>query len=473
MFGRYGLQFLLQIIMARILAPSDYGAYTIAIAMVTVASSYIAGLPQALIQDEGATEKDWAVVMWFLLGVTTIVYIIFFVAADQIASFYNKLEIALYLQAIMLALYFAVYQEMQATRLIRKMQFKQLFTRSLVATIGSGLIGVCAALLGLGTWALILQYISSYIIGCVILFLRNPWFPKPRISWVTLKKYFRFSVKVFCSSLLKNNFDSIGDMILGRYLTSTQMGYIDRGRKFGQSASTIIDNPIQTVFFSLLSRINGAGENMLSTVRIVVSTYSCLVVPFFSILVLFSEQVIVFLFGSQWTEASFYFAIYCITYIPMALTTISFQAFNAMGRSGIPLVCGLSRLIIGLFAIGVAMHLNADAQTTVAFWCIWSALGTLVVMIPNALILKYKLNQQIHDFLLPCIFGGALIILPFKLENHFVSIVNPFITLGMVALGLLAFLLMCVITKQKSCSFLYGIMISKRGKNKNGDYRVG
>lgn len=456
MLGRYGVQFVLQIAMTRLLAPDDYGVYAIIIALITIATSYIAGFPQALIQDKSETEKDWAVITWLLFGISAAIYAVLFILSYFIAVFYDKPEIELYLQIMALVLFFAVYQEMQATKLIKALKFKSLFFRSLFAVVVSGLLGVVAALNNMGTWALIIQYFSSYIVGCIILFIQNGWFPKPIFDIACIKKYLRFSSRYFLSNLLKNNHDAIGDMIFGKFLTPSQLGFLDRGRKFGQTASTIIDNPIQTVFFSFLTRVQYEDNKMLGIVRAVVSAYTCLAVPFYIILVLFSSQIITVLFGLQWSDVSYFFSLYCVTYIPMALTTVSYQAFNAKGASEIPLRCELIRLCAGILAIGLGLLLNVDQFTLVSLWCGISACSTLLVVFPNKTILNYSYKQQGKDFLMPCALAFSLLFIPYEVTKTVVT-ENPLILLGVLLIGFSVYIAACFLSKQKACELLRNV----------------
>lgn len=157
-FGTQGLQFIIQIILARLLFPEDYGILALVVIFITIARVFVqSGLATSLVQKKVIDDIDSSSVFYVSLGIAGILYAILYFAAPAIANFYGNQTLTSVLRVIALSLFPGSFNGIQNAIVSRTMRFKKLFYSSLGAGIISGIVGVSLAYLGYGVWALVFQ----------------------------------------------------------------------------------------------------------------------------------------------------------------------------------------------------------------------------------------------------------------------------------------------------------------------------
>lgn len=121
---RPGVQFLLQIILARLLDPEHYGMLAMMGIFTTLANVFIqTGFNTSLIQNKDVTEDDYSSVFWVSLGVVAFLYVILFITAPFIASFYKMPEIVNPFRVLALMLLPGAFNSIQLAKVSWEMDF--------------------------------------------------------------------------------------------------------------------------------------------------------------------------------------------------------------------------------------------------------------------------------------------------------------------------------------------------------------
>ena len=106
-FSVQGVQFLIMIVMARLLTPHDYGLIGMLAIFIAVAQSLIdSGFSQALIRKQDRTEADNNTVFYFNIVVSTLLYLILYVSAPLVADFYNTPQLCPIMRVVCLSIIF-------------------------------------------------------------------------------------------------------------------------------------------------------------------------------------------------------------------------------------------------------------------------------------------------------------------------------------------------------------------------------
>ena len=127
-FGVAGIQFVLQIILARLLSPEHYGILSIMLVFVNLANVFVqTGFNTALIQNKDVTERDYSSVFWASLGIAGGMYAIIFFTAPLIGAFYEMPDLVLPLRIIALMLFPGALNSVQLAKVSRDMDFKKVF----------------------------------------------------------------------------------------------------------------------------------------------------------------------------------------------------------------------------------------------------------------------------------------------------------------------------------------------------------
>ena len=213
--GTQGIQFVVSIILARLLLPSDYGIITMIMVFTAIANSFIqSGFSTSLIQKKNSDELDFSSVFYTSFVIALVCYIILFLASPLIADFYQMPQIKDILRVLALTLFFGAFNSVQNAKLSKDMKFKTLFFSSLGAIIVSGTTGITMAYLGFGAWALVGQQLANIIASTIILWFTSGWRPKIMFSLTRVKGLFSYGWKIMCSSLIDTFYQNLYNLVI-------------------------------------------------------------------------------------------------------------------------------------------------------------------------------------------------------------------------------------------------------------------
>lgn len=397
--SQYIVQLAIQVLLARMLLPEDYGVYAILYAIITLMMVVLqGGLPSALIQNNSVTDRDYSSVFWYNFILACVSIVALNVCAPFIASFFNMSGIVAPLSAASLSLIFAAYSSVQTSRLMKELKFKALFFRTVIAVALSGVAGIGCALAGGGVWALVVQNITNQLLCCIFLAIAEPWIPKRCASLERIGVLLSFGWKMCVSNLLKTGYESIVDLVFGRSMSSASLGLYNRGRKFAQVATTVADDPVQSVLFPALSKRQTESAVVTKTVQKVVGAYSLIAAPIIVSVVFFAEPLIVTLLTDKWLGSIAFFQLCCISYLFLPLQTPVFQALNALGRSEVAMLFEVGRLLTTVAASAFAVTANLDPVAMVATVIASNLIVSMFVFVPAARILHYPVYRQLVDW---------------------------------------------------------------------------
>ena len=244
------VSFVVSIVLARILAPSDYGAIAMVMIFVTLANVFVeGGFSSALIQKKDADKLDFSTVFYFSVVFSIILYAVLYISAPHISRFYGKdYEILTpVLRVIGLQVIVFGVNSVQQAYVSRKMMFKKFFWSTLVGTIVSAAVGLIMAYSGYGIWALVGQQLTSAITNTLVLYLVTRKLPGLMFSFQRLKELFGYGAKILGASLLVSLFLDLRSLIIGKIYSAKDLAFFDRGRQFPNLIVTNINSSVGAV----------------------------------------------------------------------------------------------------------------------------------------------------------------------------------------------------------------------------------
>ncbi len=416
--GVQGVQFVLSIILARLVSPSDYGVIALILVFIQIANVFVqSGFNTALIQKKDADELDFSSIFYLSLFVAFICYVILFFTAPLIATFYKQPILISLIRVLAFTLFFGAVNSVQNAVVSRTMQFKRFFYSSMGSVIGSGVLGVILAYRGFGVWALVSQQLINGVLTCVILWFTVKWRPKLLFSLERVKSLFRFGWKLLVSALLDTVFRNIYSLVIGRIYNSSQLGYFNRGQQFPQVIASNLDGSIQSVMLPALSAHNDDRKAVKRMARRSISTSAYLLMPCMFGLVAVSEPLVKLLLTDKWLACVPFLRLACISYALYPIHTANLTAINAVGRSDIFLKLEIIKKIVTvinlLITIPLGIYAMAIGQVVSGF------LATFINAYPNRKLLQYSYAEQWKDLLpsfLLSVFMGIIV--------YFISYLN-------------------------------------------------
>lgn len=396
--GTQGIQFIVQIVLARLLVPKDYGIIALISIFIVIANVFVqSGFNTALIQKKDADEVDFSSVFYLSLFVAGLLYLILFFTAPLVADFYNIHQITLVLRVLSITLFFGAFNSIQNALVSRNMQFKMLFYSSLGAILMSGIVGIVLAYLGLGVWALVAQQLTNQFMITVIMWFTVKWRPKLIFSFKRVKGLFSYGWKLLVSSLIDNLYMNLQSLIIGKIYNPSMLGFYNRGDQFPKVIVSNINGSIQSVMLPVLASEQDNRKRVKNMVRRSIVTSSFVLFPMMCGLAVTAEPLVKILLTNKWLPCVPFLQIFCASYALWPIHTANLQAINALGRSDIFLKLEVIKKIIGLTILVISIHFGIYA---IAIGTLVSGIiSTFVNAYPNLKLLNYSYKEQLKDIM--------------------------------------------------------------------------
>lgn len=394
--GTQGIQFIVQIVLARLLLPEEYGTIAIIAIFISFANVFVQyGFNTALIQKKNADDVDFSSVFYMSLFVAGVFYFVLFFTAPFIAEFYQNLDLIPLLRVLAITLFIGGLNSIQNAVVARKLEFRKLFFSSLGAMLVSGLVGILMAYNGYGTWALVAQQLSNQMTIAIILWFTVKWRPLLLFSMVRLKELFSFGWKLLVSALINILYMDSQSLIIAKIYSPTMLGYFNRGQQFPALIVSNINGSIQSVMFPALSLQQENLQRVKEMVRRAIITSSFLIFPMMVGLAVIAEPLIRILLTDKWLPCVPFLQISCAAYALLPIHTANLQAINALGRSDIFLKLEIVKNVVGLIILGISLFFGIYAIALGMF--ISSLTSSFINAYPNKKLLNYSYLQQIKD----------------------------------------------------------------------------
>lgn len=462
--GTYLVQFVIQIILARILLPSEYGIVAIVTVFIALANVFIqTGFNTALIQRKNVTDLDYSSVLYLSLLVAFVLYIIIFICSPFIANFYKDPLITPVLRVLSLTLFLGAFNSIQTAYISRNMLFKKNFLSSLIAIIVSGIVGIIFANLGYGVWALVIQQLLNMIILIIILLFTIDWKPRLIFSIKRVKVLFSFGWKLLCSALIDTLYNNIYDLIIGRKYTSTDLAYYNRGKQFPNVIVTNVNGSISTVLLPTMSKNQDDKVKVKEMTRKAIVISSFVLFPMMIGLAVVAKPLVSIILTDKWLECVPFLQILCFSFALWPIHTANLQAINAIGRSDVFLKLEIVKKIVGILIliITVPMGLYSMALGQI----ITGIISSFINAYPNKKLLNYSYLEQVKD-LCPIIIISlvmGLIIYPIS----FLNLGNLLILILQCIIGGIIYIIFSWLFKIDAFNQIINLIKNIRKKEKN------
>ena len=409
--GAQLVTFIVSIVLARILAPEDYGQIALITVFTTIMQVFVdSGLGTALIQKKDADDLDFSSVFYFNFVICLILYVVMFVTAPFIAGFYGNSSLTSIIRVISLTIVISGVKGIQQSYVSRNMMFKRFFYSTLGGTVFSAFFGIALAYAGFGVWAIVAQQLSNTAIDTLILWLTVKWRPKRTFSWVRLKGLLSFGWKMLASSLLDTVYNNIRSLIIGKMYSSSDLAYYDQGKKFPNVIVTNINTSIDSVLLPTMASAQDDAGRVKSMTRRAIKTSTYIMAPLMMGLAFCAEPIVGLVLTDKWLPCVPFLRIFCVTYMFYPIHTANLNAIKAMGRSDLFLKLEIVKKVVGIALLLSTMWFGVMAMAYSLL--ISSILSQIINSWPNRKLLRYGYLEQLKDILpgiaLAVLMGGCV-----------------------------------------------------------------
>ena len=382
-----GITFLVGLVLARLLTPSEYGIMAILTIFIAVSNSIVdSGFSNALIRKTDAKQVDYNTVFLFNLVVSGLLYVVLFFAAPSISVFFKEPLLVEVMRVIGWVLVINALAIIPRTLFVKEVNFKTQTKVSLIASISSGVVGISMALAGMGVWSLVGQQLSRQLLNTLFLWIYCKWRPVWEFSIQSFKELFGFGSKLLLSGLLDTVFKEIYSLVIGRCYTSAQLGQYTRANQFNQIFSSNLTTVIQRVSYPVLS----AYRKVIKSTMLI--SFACMLG-----LAAVAKPLIILLIGEKWLPAVGFLQIICFSGMLYPLHAINLNILQVKGRSDLFLKLEIIKKIIavGPLVLGVLFSIE---------YMLWGSVCTSFIAYflnsyYSANLINYPTKEQIKDIL--------------------------------------------------------------------------
>lgn len=397
-FGVQGIQFVLQLILARLLIPEHYGVLAMMTIFTNLANVFIQrGFNTALIQNKDVTEEDYSSVFWVTLGIALCMYTIIFFSAPAIAAFYKMHDIVTPLRVLAIVLFPGALNSIQLAKVSREMDFKKVFYSNVGGILIAGLAGVAVALMGGGLWALVLQNILNIVSACVVMLITVKWRPRMVCNIRRIAELFSFGWKLLVSGLFDTLYQELRSLVIGKKYDSGTLGYYNRGKQFPQFIIDAVNGAIQSVLLPAMSAEQDNRTTVKNMMRASMTMSAYIIFPMMAGLAAVASPLVSLLLTDKWLPCVPYMQVYCFSLAFYPVHSCNLQAINAMGRSDLFLKLEIIKKSYGIVVLAIAVVCFDSPMAIAMTGLITTWIGWLVNAFPNKKLIEYSYQEQIFD----------------------------------------------------------------------------
>lgn len=331
-------QFVIGILLARVLSPSDYGTVGMLAIFMAIAQSLIdGGFVRALIQKKGRTDIDYSTVFYFNFGISVVLYAILFITAPFIADFYRTPILTDVTRVVAIQILINSLTIVQTAKLTIELNMKLQSIASIISIVVSGAIGIYLAYSGLGVWALVWQGIASSSIRLLILWIFSKWKPMLVFSKESFKSLFSFGSKLLLGDFIHTITTNLYTLFIGRAFNSSQVGYYNRANGYATLPCGVFSQVVNKIIFPILSEHQDDNAKLLSIYKKMVNVPMFIYVPIMVGFAALAKPLVVALITDKWLACVPLIKILCIGYIISPMTSLNLNLLYVKGRSDISL----------------------------------------------------------------------------------------------------------------------------------------
>lgn len=450
-FSSQGINFVVAIILSRLLIPEQFGLIAmlgIFIGLGTILME--SGLGQSLIRTENPDIEDYSTVFYFNLVGSFIVYGVVYICAPFIGDFYNQPQLENITRWYCLIFITNALSSVHFIRLTKLMQFKKELTITIPSLIFSSIVGITMAYLGYGVWSLVASgLIQSLVVG-IYMWIRSDWIPVMSFNFEKFKFHFNYGYKLTLSGVLDTLFNNAYIIIIGKCFAPAQVGFYNRADTLKQFPVTNISTVLNKVTFPLFAEVQDDDVRLKEIYKKIMQMVLYIITPTLLIMAALGEPLFRFIFTDKWLPAVPYFQILCWAGILYPIHAYNLNILKVKGRSDLFLKLEIIKKLMLILVIGTSISYGIYGLLYSGI--IASVLAFFINTYYSGKFINYTSWHQIKD-IFPTIFLSTLVgTTVYFVDKHLIQfeLIDIIRLILGTALGVTLFLLLSIVFKLNS-----------------------
>lgn len=394
--GNGFVNLLVTIVLARILTPEDFAIVALLTVFVTVSNVLVdSGFSQAIIRDDDLCDQDLSSVFLFNMTLSICLYGLLFAASPYIAIFYDLPKLAFLSRIVFLVIIFNAFSIIQNASLKRNLEFAKVEKSSVLGSLCAGLISIIMAFSGFGIWSLVANMVLMPLFRSIFLWIFSKWRPKLVFSFLSVKKYFNFSIFLTIQSLVDVIVTNLNTLFIGKVYTKNDLGYYSQAGKLDSYIVNPLGSVLDKVVYPIFAKVKNDQNILKEGYRQMIGLLLFVTMPVMLFVAFNAENTIAFFFGNQWLESGIYLQLLSI----MGLFQIVHKVFTNLiivkGNTKIMLIFAIIKQSLRVIALIFTIHISVKAM--VQGFVISGIIGSLLYIGLGMYYLRYGIQEFIID----------------------------------------------------------------------------
>ncbi|MEC3880155.1 lipopolysaccharide biosynthesis protein [Parapedobacter sp. 10938] len=419
-FSVKAINFVVQIVLARILLPEDFGLIAMLSVFMAIGSTLMdSGLTSSLIRTKEADEQDFSTVFYMNLVASLLVYLLIFVSAPFIALFFNQPLLEDIVRVYTLTFVIRAFSQVQNTRLTKAMNFKLQMTIQIPSVIIGGGIGILLAYRGMGVWALVWMNIVQAILSSLQLWLRSGWTPKFIFNMEKLRYHFNFGYKLTLSGLLNTIFTNVYNLVIGKYFSAAQLGYYNRADTLRMFPVLNLSSALNKVTYPMFASIQDDNVKLRKAYQILMQQVLYWLAPVMALLIVLAEPLFRFILTEKWLPAVPYFQLLCLSGVLYPIHAYNLNILNVKGRSD--LFLRLEIIKKAIIAVGIICAVPFGIYGLLYFQLVSTVLAYFINTHYSGRMINYSTGRQFLDIIPTLVLAAGVGVIAWILYIYMIS----------------------------------------------------
>lgn len=458
-----GVTFISTIILARILAPEDFGLVAMGLVFINFLERLNElGVGHALIYQQGDLNRRSDAAFWVSISINFLLAVTALFAAPLASLFFHEPDVIPIIRALSVTFILSSLGSIHAARLKKKLDFRRVFLPQLGRTAAKGLVSIAMAVLGFGVWSLVAGQVAGILVSSVMFWIVVPWRPGFRFDISIARGLIGYGIQIISVSILGMVLMNIDYLLIGNRLGTEELGFYSMAFRLPEliilNICYVLSKALFPAYAVLQNDRSALQRGYISSLKYV----SILTVPLAVGLFLLSEDVVLVFFSEKWSRAipvMQMLSLYTLVY------SIGFNAgdiYKGIGKPWILTVSTIMKIIILVpviwYAAGISIYTVAFVQ--VAGHLLFTVLELGLV----SLILDIKPGSLV-DALLPALVGSAALFIAAGLALQALASADALVRLLIIPLtGVLAYGCVLWVFRREMVLEAASLLLAKRGK---------
>lgn len=442
-FSVQGVQFVVSIVLARLLTPNDFGLIAIVLIFSVIFQTLNeSGLNTSLIHKQDRDDLDFSTAFYSNIAIGIASYVLLFFASPLIASFYESPQLVPVMRILSLDLVIKSLGLVQLAKYTIKVDFKTQARASLISALISGCVGIFIAYFTHSVYAIVAQQLINNSIYVLLMWVFAKWKPMLAFSFERFKVLFSYAYKLILARLISVIFDDIYSLAIGKLYTPAVLGYYNRAMSFRSVLSRNLISIVQRVSTPMLCEVQKSNEKMQKVLLKFVTSTALFVYPLLAGLMVLSKPLVLVVLGEKWLETSTMLIYGCPVGFFYLISTFNRNIFNATGRTDWALKAEVIKkfIFIGIFLLTMHHQIKVLLVGLIIISIIEMLIDTAYSRKQIGISLFTQIRSLTGILFATAIMSASIIVFNMFIQNIYVQLIAGFI-IGVIVYSLICYIL--------------------------------